>query len=70
MAGKIFFRERLKVKEDEKKPRFILVAVAGVDLRIFAKHLRKSELEHIASELGAELIQLRQGEKKDEEVEV
>ena len=68
MAGKIFITS--EVKRTKRKPRFILVAVAGVDLRIFAKHLRKSELEHIASELGAELIQLRQGEKKDEDVEV
>ncbi|HNR51843.1 MAG: hypothetical protein BWZ01_02767 [Deltaproteobacteria bacterium ADurb.BinA179] len=70
MAGKIFYRERRKVKEEEKMPRFNLVAVAGVDLKIFAKHMRKSELEHIASELGAELIALKRGEKHDEEVEV
>lgn len=51
-------------------PRFTLVAVAGVDLKIFARHLRKSELEHIASDIGAELIELKRGEKKDDEVEV
>ena len=30
MTGKIFYRERLKVGVKERKPRFKLVAVAGV----------------------------------------
>ncbi len=63
MPGKIFFRERRKVEEGEKKPRFNLVAVAGVDLKIHVKHLRKKELEQIAESLGAELIQLEVPEK-------
>jgi len=70
MAGKIFYRKRYKIREGEKKPRFNLVAVAGVDLRIFARHMRKSELEQIASELDAELIELKRGEKQDEEIEI
>jgi len=56
MAGKIFYRERTKAKEGEKKPRFFLVAVAGVDLKFHVKHVRKTELEQIAREIGAELI--------------
>ncbi len=67
MAGKIFYRDRRKVGEGEKKPRFKLVAVAGVDLKVFGKHLRKKELEHIAEAIGAELILLNQGEKGEEE---
>ena len=71
MAGKIFYRERRKVGEGEKKPRFKLVAVAGVDIKVFGKHLRKKELEQIAEAVGAELILLKQGEKgKDEDVEI
>jgi hypothetical protein len=71
MAGKIFYRERRKVGEGEKKPRFKLVAVAGVDMKVFGKHLRKKELEQIAEAVGAELILLKQGEKgKDEDVEI
>jgi len=71
MAGKIFYRERRKVGEGEKKPRFKLVAVAGVDIKVYGKHLRKKELEQIAEAVGAELILLKQGEKgKDEDVEV
>ena len=34
MAGKIFYRERRKVGKDEKKPRFKMVAVSGVDLKV------------------------------------
>jgi len=63
MAGKIFYRERRKITEGEKKPRYNLVAVAGMDLKFHVKHVRKTELDEIAKELGAELIFL----KKDEE---
>ncbi len=73
MPGKIFYRERTKAREGEKKPRFLLVAVAGVDLKIHAKHLRKSELELIAKELGAELVLLsrdEEGKYESDEVEI
>lgn len=69
MAGRIFYRERLKVAEGEKKPRFALVAVTGVDLTFYPKHMRKQEPEQIAEAVGAELILLKDGEK-GEEVEV
>jgi hypothetical protein len=71
MAGKIFYRERRKVGDGEKKPRFKLVAIAGVDLKVYGKHLRKKELEQIAEVVGAELVLLKHGDKeKDDEVEV
>lgn len=63
MAGKIFFRERRKVEEGEKKPRFNLVAVSDINLKIHVKHLRKKELEQIAQSVGAELIELKVDEK-------
>ena len=69
MAGRIFYRERRKVAEGEKKPRFTLVAVTGVDLTFYPKRMRKQELEQIAEAVGAELILLKDGEK-GEEVEV
>ncbi len=69
MAGRIFYRERRKVAEGEKKPRFTLVAVTGVDLTFYPKHMRKQELEQIAEAVGAELILLKDDEK-GEEVEV
>lgn len=61
MAGKIFYRERLKVGEGEKKPRFRIIAVAGLDLKIFAEHLKKGELEQIAQTLEADLVLLECG---------
>jgi hypothetical protein len=73
MAGMMFYRERGKVGKGEKKPRFRLVAVAGVDMKIFGKHLRKSELKQIAKAVNAKLILLKGGEgkhKREEEVEV
>jgi hypothetical protein len=73
MPGKIFYRERGKVGKGEKKPRFRLVAVASLDMKVYGKHLRKSELEQIAKAVGAKLILLKGGEGKhkgEEEIEV
>ena len=67
MAGTIFYRERRKVKDGEKKPRFRVVAVAGGDLKIYSDHLRMSELEHIAEVTGTALVLLRRGKKKDKD---
>jgi hypothetical protein len=73
MPGKIFYRERTKSVEGKKQPRFRMVAVADVNLKIYGEHLRKSELEAIAQAVGAELILLPPGSKKEkgnEEIEV
>jgi hypothetical protein len=64
MAGKIFYRERTKSVQGKQQPRFRIVAVADVNLKIFGEHLRKSELEAIAQAVGAELVLLPSGEKK------
>ncbi|MDM8537698.1 hypothetical protein QUF70_13150 [Desulfobacterales bacterium HSG17] len=63
MSGKIFYRERRKVKDGEKKPRFRIVAVSDCNLKVYSDHLRLCELEHIAEEIKAELICLRKGTK-------
>ena len=63
MAGKIFYRERLSAKEGAKTPRYRIIAVSGVDLKIYGDHLRKTELEQIASTVKAELIPLLRGPK-------
>jgi len=70
MAAKIFYRERQKIGKKEKKPRFKLVAIAGIDMKIYANHLRKNDLEDIAKAVGAELILLKGGEKGSNEREV
>jgi hypothetical protein len=70
MAGKIFFRERPHVGEGDRMPRFYVVAVAGADVKIRAKHVRKDELQQIADALGAELIELSvegRGHKLDDD---
>ncbi|PTN37862.1 hypothetical protein [Desulfonatronum sp. SC1] len=73
MAGKIFIRERRKVEAGEKKPRFRIVAVSGADVKFKVEHIRKQEVEEIASAVGAEIVLLKpekgksKGENEDEE---
>lgn len=67
--AKIFVRERNTVEEGEKKPRYAIVGVAGSDLKLYAKHIRKKELEEIAAQIGAEVVYLKAGQG-DNEVEV
>ena len=67
MAGKIFYRERRKVEDGEKKPRFRVAAIFDCNLKIHADHFRMSELEHIAVETGAQLIPLQKGKKKTDD---
>lgn len=59
MSAKIFYRTRVKTKEGAQTPRFRVVGISGMDLRIYANHLRKKELQQIAKETGAELIELK-----------
>ncbi len=66
---KIFVRERRKVEKGEKKPRFSVVAVAGTDLKVKAKHLRKMEIEQIAGAINAEVIYLEAGKDEKEDFE-
>ncbi len=56
--SKIFVRERRKIEKGEKKPRLRIVGVHGNDIKLYAKHIRKVELEAIASETGAQIIYL------------
>ena len=61
MKGTIFYRERRKIEEGERKPRFRVVAVSGADLKVFATHLRLEELRALAAAVGAELMPLEAG---------
>ena len=61
MAGQIFYRERQKVKDGSKTPRFRIAAVFGVDLKVYANHLRMGELKQMADAVGAELVELKGG---------
>ncbi len=62
MAGKIFYRERQKYADGSQTPRYILVAVYELDLKVYGQHLRMSELKAIAEATGAELVALPRGE--------
>lgn len=63
MAGKIFYRERIKSREGQQTPRFRVVAASDIDLKIFADHFRKKELEQLAKETKAKLIELKRDKK-------
>ncbi len=58
MTGQIFYRERSKAKEGGRTPRFRVVAVSGIDIKIYGNHFRKKELEQIAKATNADLIAL------------
>lgn len=64
MNSKIFVRERRKVGEGEKKPRFRVVGVSGGDIKIYVKHMRKKELTEIANETGATVVFLKDTKDK------
>lgn len=58
---KIYVRPRTKVGEDAHQPMFKVIATTGdgtEKIKFQAKHLRKSELEQIAEDTGAELVYL------------
>ncbi len=67
MAGKIFYRERMKLVDGSKQPRYAVMAVEGVDLKFYGHHLRMCELKQIADSVGAELIHLERGPKHSKE---
>ncbi|CCK78182.1 MULTISPECIES: hypothetical protein [Desulfobacula] len=56
--SKIFVRERRKIEKGEKKPRLRVVGVSGNDIKLYSKHIRKVELEAIATETGAQIVYL------------
>ncbi len=58
MTVKIYVRERTKIGEGVRQPRFIVLAVTGGDLKVYAHHFRRTELEQLATECGAELVYL------------
>ncbi len=64
----IFVRERRKVEAGEKKPRYRIVAVHDVNLKIYVEHIRKRELDQLAEAAGADVVILTGGkeEKKKE----
>lgn len=64
MSGKIFYRQRAKIKPGSKTPRFRVVGAADTNLKIYSNHLRKQELEQIARETGCDLVMLEAKSKE------
>jgi hypothetical protein len=62
--ARIFYRERNKIGEGDKQPRFAVVGVQGTDMTFFQFHMRKSELDAIAQAIGAELVMLPRGSEE------
>jgi hypothetical protein len=53
---KIYVRERQKVGEGVKSPKYRIIAVTGGEMQIEATHFRKFEIEQIAEDVGAEVV--------------
>ncbi len=67
MKSKIFYRERQKVKDGSKTPRYRIVAVSSCDIKVYCEHFRKSEINQLAAEVGAELVKMERGKKHQQE---
>ncbi|OGO36272.1 MAG: hypothetical protein A2W35_09750 [Chloroflexi bacterium RBG_16_57_11] len=65
--SKIFVRERRHIGQGAGRPRFAIVAAQGADLKVYAPHVRKTELEKLAEMVGAEVVYLPRGEKAGDE---
>lgn len=65
--SKIFVRERRHIGQGAGRPRFAIVAVEGADLKVYAPHIRKTELEKLAEAIGADIVYLPRGEKAAQE---
>jgi hypothetical protein len=64
MSSKIFVRERRKIQKGEKRPRFRVLGVSGIDLKIYVKHMRKKELAQLSEATGAEIVYLKAGKEE------
>lgn len=62
----IFVRERRKIEAGEKKPRYRVVAVHDLNLKIYVEHVRKKELDQLAAATGATIVVLKGGKEEKE----
>lgn len=67
--AKIFVRNRRRFGKGSGRPRFALVAVEGLDLKVYARHIRRKELEALSEAVGAEVVFLPGGDSSTEEQE-
>jgi hypothetical protein len=64
--SKLFVRERRQIGPGAGQPRFRVVASEGLDMRIYVPHMRRVELEQLASAAGAEIVYLSRGDQDGE----
>jgi hypothetical protein len=64
--AKIFVRSRRRVSRGACRPRFAIVAVEGLDLKVYARHIRRKELEALSEAMSAEVVFLPGGEDSDD----
>jgi hypothetical protein len=62
----IFVRERRKIEAGEKKPRYRVVGVHDLNLKIYVEHIRKRELDQLAEATGATVVILKGGKEEKE----
>jgi len=67
LMAKIFVRNRHRVGRGAGQPRFAVVAVEGLDLKIYSRHMRRQELEALSESVGAEVVYLPAGDGSEEE---
>ena len=67
MSANIFVRERRKIEKGDKKPRFRVLGVSGIDLKIYTKHMRQKELDQISDATGAKVVVLTGGKAEKDE---
>ena len=67
MGANIFVRERRKIEKGDKKPRFRVLGVSGIDLKIYTKHMRQKELDQISDATGAKVVGLTGGKAEKDE---
>jgi hypothetical protein len=65
--AKIFVRNRHRVGQGAGQPRFAIVAVEGLDLKVYARHIRRKELEFLAQAVNAEVVYLPTGDGSEGE---
>ena len=65
----IFVRKRRKIETGEKKPRYRVVGVHDVNLKLYVDHVRKMELDQLAEATGANVVILKAGKGEREKKE-
>jgi hypothetical protein len=62
--SKLFVRERRQIGAGMGEPRLRIVASEGLDMRIYVPHMRRVELEQLATAAGAEIVYLSRGDQE------